>query len=408
MTTLSGNRAFTFGQKSRIWLLVVLVLLVLLPVLAYGIWMVFFFSFDGPPLVQEVALADLNDDGHLDAFVTISPRGEPYVAPDRVLFGDGNGRFTDSGQRIENVNSFAVALGDISGDGVADAVVGPLIYANDGNGRFNQGSYGDLTTLGTFRWQLRLADLNGDGALDVFGAGCCGGTRVLPDNSQQILYSANEVLLNNGSGRFGRSEQLLGQSGSNAAALGDVNGDGFIDAFVANGQSTFADGSVRSKVPNTIWLNDGSGQFSDNGERLGAEESTAVALGDLDGDGDLDAVVGNNGRDELWLNDGVGHFTRSPQSLGTGLTRAVFVHDLNGDGAPDLIMAGEKSARIWLNNGSAKFQSGQRIRYDEDNAIAPGDVNNDGVMDLLVAGVGDYRVWLGDGSGGFTAVGETN
>lgn len=44
-------------------------------------------------------------------------------------------------------------------------------------------------------------------------------------------------------------------------------------------------------TPNTVWFNDGTGLFSDSGQRLGLTDSRAVAVGDVDGDGFLDAVV---------------------------------------------------------------------------------------------------------------------
>jgi len=53
---------------------------------------------------------------------------------------------------------------------------------------------------------------------------------------------------------------------------------------------------------NKVWLNDGSGNFSGSGLSLGSSTSLDVALGDLDNDGDLDAFVANNGADKVWLN----------------------------------------------------------------------------------------------------------
>lgn len=86
-----------------------------------------------------------------------------------------------------------------------------------------------------------------------------------------------------------------------------------------------ASGNSQRGVPNTIWVNDGQGNFTDSGQQLGNEESYAVALGNIqNGDGFIDAVVGNRGPDEIWFNDGQGNLSDSRQRLGSGLTRAVF------------------------------------------------------------------------------------
>ena len=59
------------------------------------------------------------------------------------------------------------------------------------------------------------------------------------------------------------------------------------------------------------------GEFTDSSQSLGSSESLGVELGDVDGDGDLDAFVANDGQNEVWLNDGNGNFTESSQSLGS-------------------------------------------------------------------------------------------
>ena len=66
-----------------------------------------------------------------------------------------------------------------------------------------------------------------------------------------------------------------------------------------------------SPAPQTVFLNDGSGVFTDSGQRIGGGISAGVALGDLDGDGDLDAVVANayGYANRVWQNNGSGVFT---------------------------------------------------------------------------------------------------
>ncbi len=86
-----------------------------------------------------------------------------------------------------------------------------------------------------------------------------------------------------GSGLFIET-QALGSSRSRGVAMGDVDGDGDLDAFVSN------------YGVNKVWVNDGGGVFSDSGQSLGSSWSVGVALGDVDGDGDPDAFVSNNVR----------------------------------------------------------------------------------------------------------------
>jgi hypothetical protein len=362
-----------------------------------------FFSFARPQRVQEVALADLNGDGSLDAYLTINPDGEPYLHPDYVLFNDGAGEFEDSGQLLGNTNSFSVALGDVNGDGSIDAVAGNRIYKNNGEGvLYGSTPLRDVGSGGTFRWEVALADLDGNGSLDVFGAGCCGGAILQP--TRRALFSEDLVWLNAGAGTFRSNGQRLAGTGSNAVAVGDLDGDGYPDAFVAAGLSTDATENSARETANTVWFNDGQGRFEDSGQRLGKAESIAVALGDVDGDGDLDAVVGNAGRDELWLNDGQGRFHLARQRLGDGDTRFVFLVDLNEDSKPDLFIAEKHGGLVWLNDGDGNFSaSDQRISYDDLDAPAVGDVTGDGLDDVFIAGVSSYRVWRGEGDGRFSA-----
>ena len=96
---------------------------------------------------------------------------------------------------------------------------------------------------------------------------------------------------------FTNSGQSLGDSFSISVTLGDLDGDGDLDAMVAN----------TSGQPNTVWTNDGNGTFTNSGQALGNSKSKSVALGDLDGDGDLDAMVGNFDQpNTVWVNDQLG------------------------------------------------------------------------------------------------------
>ncbi len=231
-----------------------------------------------------------------------------------------------------------------------------------------------------------LGDLDGDGDLDAFVANAAQG---------------NRVWLNDGHGSFADHGQALGTYNSYGASLGDVDGDGDLDAFVAN-----------YSQPNRVWLNDGNGTFSDSGQSLGSSYSMTVRLGDLDGDGDLDAFVANQGQgNKVWLNDGNGNFSDSGQSLGSTYSQDVRLGDVDGDGDLDVFVAnynGEAN-RVWLNDGNGTFSdSGQALGTSGSYAVSLGDLDGDGDLDAFVANYSQpNRVWLNNGSGSFTDSGQS-
>jgi hypothetical protein len=391
--------------------------LILALFLAYWIYMFFFFSFDRPPRVQEISLADLTGNGYLDAYLAIGPGGEPYQHPDYVLFNQGDGHFIDSGQSLDNFDSNSVKLGDLTGTAILmprwHTTAFPFTattaraFSPSASACFTRepvtGQPGDPATG---RLTIAMGDLDGDGLLDIFGATCCGGALFQPE--YRPLPAEDIVWLGDGEGRFEQSRQLLAQTGSNAVALGDLNGDGFLDAFIASGHTMNPDQSITPGTPNTVWFNDGRGNFRDSGQRLGQMESLQVALGDLNGDGFPDAVVGNRGQDEIWLNDGQGNFTLDEQTLGSEATRFVFVADLSGDGHLDIFIGDDTRGQVWFNDGAGVFTAGdQLMKYNRYDGLTLGDVTGDGSIDVFIAGVDDYQVWRNDGQGRFSAAPRT-
>jgi hypothetical protein len=133
-------------------------------------------------------------------------------------------------------------------------------------------------------------------------------------------------------------------------ALGDVDGDGDLDALVANDNDAAQE----------VYLNDGAGVFSAHpiSPTFGAGNSRDLALGDVDGDGDLDALVANDygAAQEVYLNDGAGVFSAHPISptFGAGASMDVALGDVDGDGDLDALVANVSAAQtVWLNRNSA-------------------------------------------------------
>lgn len=184
-----------------------------------------------------------------------------------------------------------------------------------------------------------------------------------------------------------------------SVALGDLDGDGDLDALV--GETNGRGGSVR--------LNDGTGDFSSL-TAIGTYDTLSVALADLDRDGDLDAVLGVDGAgNRILFNDGSGVLTDSGQSLGSAVTQRVVVGDFDRDGDPDLAFAngGTAGDRIFINDGAGVFtDSGQSLGSSNTQVIGAADFDEDGDLDLIAGYALDgpsNQIWLNNGNGVFTA-----
>ena len=169
--------------------------------------------------------------------------------------------------------------------------------------------------------------------------------------------------------------------------------------------------------PNTVWLNDGIGNFTANGQVLGTDATFGFELGDLDGDGDLDAFIANtNAQNDVWLNNGDGTFVLH-QSLGAAgdVSMNVNLADFDNDGDLDAYVVNWALAdQLWLNDGAGNFvNSGATYAYtgnrytaiaadfdgvsglttDEDTAIALDisatlvDTDGSETLSIVIAGV---------------------
>ena len=318
-----------------------------------------------------VALADFNGDGALDAFVV--NESAPTSQDCRVYVGDGRGRFEDSGQRLTSPSwARRPVVHDVDGNGTKDVIVGRMAWMNDGRGRFVPGTSPLVDSDGAMVWQCRLADVNGDGLTDLFAI-------VTLAN----MESKGRVYLNDRKGHFQEAGQTPLPGLAAAVELGDINGDGAVDAVVSGWRNASTD-----PCPNRVLLNDGKGRFTDSGQQLDEEtrHSHGLALGDLDRDGDLDVVLVTQGTPaaRLYLNDGKGRFTAG-HTLGTTGVEKVAVSDMNGDGSLDIFLACIGPDEVWLNDGRGSFaDSALRLGADWSWEVAVGDMNRDGLPDLFV------------------------
>ncbi|MGZ3425020.1 MAG: FG-GAP repeat domain-containing protein [Polyangia bacterium] len=145
---------------------------------------------------------------------------------------------------------------------------------------------------------------------------------------------------------------MVGVPGMLSAAAGDVDGDGAVDLVAVGGGAAH------------VWLNDGAGHFREGsaGLDVAPTDATVVALADLDGDGNLDLILGQGSAAaavaRVYLNDkgGTGHFTYTPAALPPKPARAsaIAVGDIDNDGDLDVVLAQSAGpVRVYVNRGDA-------------------------------------------------------
>lgn len=367
------------------------------------------------PFHNTTTVADLTGNGFQDVVLVNTRQESETTSWSGVTywFNAGEGRFSPSTPELPPYHYISAAAGDRDADGDPDllylAAVQLMPFRNMGG---EQGGEPGVLVGGRIvhisedpgtPGSLHLGDLNNNGELDAFVAGCCGmildkpagGFDYLPSYAFTWIDQEETVVYKD-----------LGDLRMRGAALGDLDGDGSLDVFAA---LLSPKPGIEGDPADRILLNDGDGNFRDSGQRLGDFDSTAVALGDIDGDGDLDALVGTLTGAVLWINQGglqsgiEGEFASAENALPGGETKAVFLADFNGNGHLDALIATKSQAVIWWNDGNGNFErSRQRFSFTERHGLAVGDFNNDGYSDLFAASYDyGYKLWLNRGDGRF-------
>ena len=224
---------------------------------------------------RSVVAGNWDGDGKLD--LAVANRFSDFVT---ILQGNGSGGFSPmTGSPVAvGTNPYSIATGDADADGELDLVVANYgsnsvtILQGDGSGGFSEPA-GSPVAVGTNPECVAVADLNGDGRLDVAVANA---------GSSNVT-----ILLRNDSGGFSATAQSPLSVGANPefVAVADMNGDGTPDLNVANGSANNV----------TILLGNGSGGFIEAAGSPVAVGSNPVpvAVGDWNGDGKRDLAVAN-------------------------------------------------------------------------------------------------------------------
>ena len=195
---------------------------------------------------------------------------------------------------------------------------------------------------------------------------------------------------------FGGSRWVNGGDHPVALALGDLNRDGEPDIVTAN-QSEMV----------SVLLGQGDGTFAAKTDQFAGLGLASLALGDVDGDGTLDIVGGsvNASAVSVLLGKGDGTFA-SPRDYGTwdSLSASVALGDLNADGKLDAVVArdGAGVVSVLLGKGDGTFPTSADYPCgDHPRGMVLADLNGDDRLDVLVANNyrGTVNVLVGQGDG---------
>ncbi len=395
-----------------------------------------------------IRTADLNRDGQPDLVIGNAGSGDIST-----LLGLGGGAFSDERRFAFPYPAGRFVVADLNGNTLPDIAVVLFNKTGDDRQPVNRFAVAHGDGVGLFRTAVLYG--SGWGALDIAAADMNG-------NGRQDLITADfsnnavSVAYNRGNGLFESDMRYLLAPGLGAAVLADFTQNGRTDMAVSNRSTNTItvlvnrDGHVFEALPPVMLhakpLAMATGDLNGNGKldlvvslslhrhlmlflasgnglflpaatlpiHASAEgafpEVLSLALGDVNGDGKLDIVTGNSGRNSVsvLLNEGNGAFQAPITTWVGNYPLNVHLTDANGNGTLDLVFlstrnpqasgdASEPRVVRWFGNGDGAFDFDSHTRFATGGGpamLAMADLSGNGRLDAVTVHPGDNSVYL--------------
>ncbi len=373
-------------------------------------------------MAKDVVISDFNKDGHQDVFFTNhqhSLTGNPRLAnrliDSYLYYGSEKGFLEENRVSIQTIGAWGANAADLNNDGWVDLVVSnfqehysyevpSFIYWNSPDGftktqrtpLYEHGAQGNA-----------IADLNGDGHLDIVFTSMMGNSRG--------DYDPNYLYFGNANGKYNVDDRIeLPGRESYEQAFADLDDDNQVDVILLNrGEIT------RLANEAFVYWNQNNDFDSWRMSGLPSYSGLGVEVADLDRDGYLDVLISNGtpvkksengdplpGSFIYWGSE-QGWPITDRTTLPIMMTRAASIADINRDGHLDIVFGQQGKwgdASIYYGTGTREFKEDKRIRISESNgAGTPGvaDLNKDGLLDIVFAHDKNVLIYYQNADGTF-------